>query len=54
MGKKIPYHILKSKLLQMWTVTEPFPLKDLGSDYYMERFTKEENLREYSARALGL
>lgn len=43
-GKRIMHHYLKSKIQHLWNPTEQFPLIDLASDYYIVKFTKEENM----------
>lgn len=42
--KRIPHDVLKKKLMELWKPTESFPLIDLGEDYYIVRFNKEENM----------
>ncbi|XP_070013163.1 uncharacterized protein [Nicotiana sylvestris] len=42
--KRIPHDILKKKLTDLWKPSEPFPLIDLGEDYYIVYFNKEENM----------
>lgn len=38
------HHYLKRKIQELWKPTEQFPLIDLGSDYFIVKFTKEENM----------
>ena len=44
LGKRIADQYLKSKLQQVWKPSEYFPLIDLGVDYCIVKFTKEENM----------
>ncbi|XP_019231889.1 PREDICTED: uncharacterized protein LOC109212674 [Nicotiana attenuata] len=43
-GRKIAHHLLQSKLLALWNPTEDLPLIDLGSDFFLIKFQKEENM----------
>ncbi|XP_019226389.1 PREDICTED: uncharacterized protein LOC109207843 [Nicotiana attenuata] len=45
-GKRIVHHYLKAKIQDLWKPTEQFPLIDLGCDYYIVKFTQEENMRK--------
>ncbi|XP_009774449.1 uncharacterized protein [Nicotiana sylvestris] len=42
--KRIMHHYLRKKVQEQWKISENFPLIDLGTDYYVAKFTKEENL----------
>ncbi|WMV38169.1 hypothetical protein MTR67_031554 [Solanum verrucosum] len=44
MGRRIVHHYLKSKIQDISKPMENFPLIDLGSDYYIVKFSKEENM----------
>ncbi|XP_070056894.1 uncharacterized protein [Nicotiana tomentosiformis] len=44
MGKRILHHYLKKKIQDLWRATEKFSLIDLGEDYYIVKFSKEENV----------
>lgn len=44
MGKRILHQYLKRKIQELWKPTEQFPLIDLGEDYYIVKFSKEENM----------
>lgn len=43
-GKTIPHHVLKAKLQQLWTPTEQIILIDLGWEFFIVMFEKEENM----------
>lgn len=43
-GKRILHKVLKRKLIELWKPSQSFPLIDLGEDYYIVRFNKEENM----------
>nr|XP_016504800.1 PREDICTED: uncharacterized protein LOC107822750 [Nicotiana tabacum] len=45
-GKRIVHYYLKAKIQELWKPTEQFPLIDLGYDYYIVKFTQEENMRK--------
>ncbi|XP_019240757.1 PREDICTED: uncharacterized protein LOC109220746 [Nicotiana attenuata] len=45
-GRRVGYHFLQRKLHAIWKPTETLSLIDLGSDYYLIKFTKEENYRK--------
>lgn len=42
-GKKFPYVYLKNKLQDLWRLSEPVTLIDLGNDYHIAKFTAEAN-----------
>ncbi|XP_009801431.1 uncharacterized protein [Nicotiana sylvestris] len=44
LGKRIQHQYLKKKLQKMWKPSDNFPLIDLGSDYFIVKFNKEENM----------
>lgn len=44
MGKRLVHHYLKKKIQDLWRPTENLSLIDLGEDYYIVKFAKEENL----------
>ncbi|XP_019237871.1 PREDICTED: uncharacterized protein LOC109218010 [Nicotiana attenuata] len=43
-GRKIAHNILQTKLLALWNPSEDLPLIDLGSDSFLIKFQKEENM----------
>ncbi|XP_075078982.1 uncharacterized protein LOC142164657 [Nicotiana tabacum] len=43
-GRKIAHHILRNKLINLWKPTEELPLIDLGSEFFLIKFKKEENM----------
>nr|XP_016467507.1 PREDICTED: uncharacterized protein LOC107790116 [Nicotiana tabacum] len=43
-GKRIMHHYLKVKIQELWKSIKQFPLIDLRSDYFIVKFTKEENM----------
>lgn len=43
-GKKVGHQALKQKLIAIWKPSEELPIIDLGSDFYLIKFLKEENL----------
>lgn len=43
-GKKVSHHILKSKLQQLWNPNEHLNIIDLGWDFFVVKFEKEENM----------
>ncbi|KAH0647235.1 hypothetical protein KY290_033226 [Solanum tuberosum] len=45
-GKKMSHLYLKKKLSVLWRVSEEIILIDLGYDYYIVKFYKEENLQK--------
>ncbi|XP_049414794.1 uncharacterized protein LOC125877589 [Solanum stenotomum] len=45
-GRKLNHQYLKKKLSTMWRVSEEIVLIDLGYDYYIVKFFKEENLQK--------
>lgn len=47
-GKRIAHQYFKQKILQLWKPTEDFPLIDLGEDFYIVEFLKEENMSRAS------
>lgn len=44
LGKKMNHEYLKRKLATLWRPTEEIILTDLGDDYYIVKFLKEENM----------
>ncbi|XP_019226978.1 PREDICTED: uncharacterized protein LOC109208333 [Nicotiana attenuata] len=42
--KRVVHQYLKRKIQDLWKPNEPFPLIDIGSDFYVVKFTKEENM----------
>lgn len=44
MNKCILHHYLKKKIQEIWRPTENFILADLGADYFIVKFNKEENM----------
>lgn len=44
MGKRILHLYLKRKIQELWKPTENFALMDLGADYFIVKFNKEENM----------
>ncbi|XP_019227688.1 PREDICTED: uncharacterized protein LOC109208978 [Nicotiana attenuata] len=44
LGKRIPHQYLKEKITHLWKPTEIFPLTDLGHDFFIVKFSKEENM----------
>lgn len=44
MGQKTSHQILKNKLTTLWKNTEDLSLIDLGADFYLIKFTNEDNL----------
>lgn len=42
--ERILHQYLKEKIAKLRKPTEPFPLIDLGHDYFIIKFTKEENM----------
>ncbi|KAH0717053.1 hypothetical protein KY285_013084 [Solanum tuberosum] len=45
LGKRINHQYLKKKLSSLWRAIEEIILIDLGHDYYIVKFMKEENLQ---------
>jgi len=45
-GKRISHQYLKKKLTILWKVSEEIILIDLGHDYFIVKFLKEENLQK--------
>ncbi|XP_019255049.1 PREDICTED: uncharacterized protein LOC109233623 [Nicotiana attenuata] len=43
-GKKMPHYLLRSKLVDLWNPSEQLILIDLGWDFFIVKFSKEENL----------
>nr|XP_009771927.1 PREDICTED: uncharacterized protein LOC104222393 [Nicotiana sylvestris] len=43
LGKRVGYQFLQKKLRAIWKPTETLSLVDLGCDYYLIKFAKEEN-----------
>lgn len=43
-GKRIPHQYLKEKITKLWKPIEPFPLIDLGHDFFIVKFSKENNM----------
>ncbi|XP_019238197.1 PREDICTED: uncharacterized protein LOC109218299 [Nicotiana attenuata] len=43
-GKKMPHYLLRSKLVDLWNPSEQLILIDLGWDFFIVKFGKEENL----------
>lgn len=54
LGKKIFHQVLKCKLIDLWKPTEAFPLIDLGEQYFIVKFNKEENLENVLKKGHGL
>nr|XP_016457641.1 PREDICTED: uncharacterized protein LOC107781456 [Nicotiana tabacum] len=44
LGKKILHQVLKCKLIDLWKPTKAFSLINVGEQYYIVKFNKEENL----------
>lgn len=42
-GQKIGHQLLRQKIYVLWKPTENLHLIDLGSDFYLLKFQKEEN-----------
>lgn len=42
-GRRVGYRFLQKKLHAIWRPTEYMSLIDLGYDYYLVNFSKEEN-----------
>lgn len=42
--KRVLHKYVKSKILELWKPIEQFSLIDLGSAYFIVKFTKEENV----------
>lgn len=45
LGKRINHQYLKKRLYGLWKSTEEIVLIDLGHDYYIVKFYKEENMQ---------
>ncbi|KAG5586743.1 hypothetical protein H5410_047177 [Solanum commersonii] len=45
LGRKMSHDYLKKKISILWRLSEEIILIDLGSDYYIVKFLKEENMR---------
>ncbi|PHU15780.1 hypothetical protein BC332_16985 [Capsicum chinense] len=43
-GRKLGHQLLKSKLQNLWKSSEELPLMNLGHDYFLIKFTQEQNL----------
>ncbi|KAM3323198.1 hypothetical protein P3S67_004349 [Capsicum chacoense] len=43
-GLRMDHQLLKTKLLALWKPAENFTLIDLGADFFLIKFTKEENM----------
>lgn len=43
-GKRIQHQYPKEKITKLWKPSEPFPLIDLGLDFFIVKFSKEENM----------
>lgn len=44
LGKKMSHDYLKRRLIALWKPTEEIVLIDLGFDYFIIKFLKEENM----------
>ncbi|XP_009785180.1 uncharacterized protein [Nicotiana sylvestris] len=44
LGKRIQHQYLEKKIQKIWKPSENFPLIDLGSDYFIAKFSKEKNM----------
>ncbi|XP_009795699.1 uncharacterized protein LOC142165918 [Nicotiana tabacum] len=42
-GRKVAHQVLRQKIYTIWQPTENLPLIDLGSDFFLLKFQKEEN-----------
>ncbi|XP_019234545.1 PREDICTED: uncharacterized protein LOC109215004 [Nicotiana attenuata] len=42
-GRKVEHQLLRQKVYALWKPTENLPLIDLGSDFFLLKFQKEEN-----------
>ncbi|XP_019229741.1 PREDICTED: uncharacterized protein LOC109210738 [Nicotiana attenuata] len=42
--RKMPYHFLQSKLIELWKPSEQLILIDLGWDFYIVKFSLEKNM----------
>nr|XP_016467815.1 PREDICTED: uncharacterized protein LOC107790404 [Nicotiana tabacum] len=45
-GKRITHQIMHDKLMSLWKPTEALPLIDLGSDFFLIKFQREENMHK--------
>lgn len=54
LDKKILHQVIKRKLIDLWKPTETFPLIDLGEQYFIVKFNKEENLENVLKKGHGL
>lgn len=43
-GKRIVHHYMKTKIQDLWKPSENLPLINLGSDYYIVKFSREGNM----------
>ncbi|XP_019259540.1 PREDICTED: uncharacterized protein LOC109237665 [Nicotiana attenuata] len=43
-GRRMPHYLLRSKLIELWNPFERLILIDLGWDFFIAKFGKEENL----------
>ncbi|PHU24299.1 hypothetical protein BC332_09406 [Capsicum chinense] len=43
-GRKMSHQILKQKLTSIWKPSEELNLVDLGEDFFLIKFTKEQNM----------
>lgn len=43
LGRRVGYRFLQQKFIAIWKPTENLSLIDLGFDYYLVKFTKEDN-----------
>ncbi|KAK4734000.1 hypothetical protein R3W88_008261 [Solanum pinnatisectum] len=46
LGKQITHQYLREKIQKLWNPTEQFPLIDMGLDYFIVKFSKEENMNK--------
>lgn len=45
-GKRFNHHYLWNKLDELWKIQDPFPLIDLGYDFYTAKFNQEEHQKK--------
>ncbi|KAG5619878.1 hypothetical protein H5410_005096 [Solanum commersonii] len=46
MVKKLSYSYLKSKLVNLWNLIKPLSLVDLGWDFFIAKFNKQESMNK--------
>ncbi|KAM3265332.1 hypothetical protein P3L10_002326 [Capsicum annuum] len=44
--KRFNHHYLRKKIADLWKINDPFPLIDLGKDFYTAKFNKEDLQRK--------